>query len=178
MTQLQPPTVAPLIYLEDVPEDAPLFDFELIARALSRPLRQRGHGAVVLGIHGAWGAGKTTLLHALRRQLKSEVGVAPDVFVEFTAWKYQEREALWRALILQMVTMLRSNGGDPAKLEELEQSLYRAFAVEEKGPWHVNWRALIVELANIALKVLQLDFVATTLKGSTGWLGSLLFRGW
>ena len=47
-------------------------------------------------------------------------------------------------MILRVLGELRNHGADKAKLEELEDSLYRSFAVEEKGPWKVNWRTLIV----------------------------------
>lgn len=161
-------------YLEDIPAKAPEFNYNLVAKALTPLLSQESTGATVVGIHGPWGAGKTTLMRALERELKIKFDDKHHVFVQFNAWKYQERQALWRALILRVLGELRNHGADKEKLEELEASLYRSFAVEEKGPWKVNWRTLIVELLGILLSVVKLDFVANALRQSTGFFGRLL----
>jgi hypothetical protein len=164
-------------YYEDIPAAKPQFDYDLVAKALSSLLLQPHDGAVVLGIHGPWGAGKTTLLGALHSELKQRYPEDKAIFVEFNAWKFQDRQALWRALILRLLGELRVYGGDPARIEELEQALYRAFAVEEMGPWRVDWRALVTELIGIVLSIVKLDFVAEAVKGtvggSLGWIGRL-----
>ena len=165
-----------LTYLEDIPTETPKFDFDLVAKALSSLLLQPSKNAVVLGIHGAWGSGKTTLMQSLRHELESDLPQDQRVFIDFNAWKFQDRQALWRALILHMLAELHEHGGDKAKIEELEQSLYRAFAVEEKGPWTINWRAVIVEIIGILLSILKLDFVANSIKNSTGLLGRLFIK--
>lgn len=169
-----------LDYHEDVPAKEPQFDYGLIARALTSLLSEPHEGAVVLGIHGPWGVGKTTLLEGLRNELAKQYPPGTAVFVAFNAWKFQDRQALWRALILHMLGELRHHGGNPKRIEELEQSLYRAFAVEVQGPWTINWRTLITEVLGIILSLAKLDFVAqalrTSMGSSTGWLGQLL--GW
>ena len=165
-------------YMEDIPAEAPEFNYNLVARALVPLLSRKSTGATVVGIHGPWGTGKTTLMRALERELRDEFDPEQHVFVQFNAWKYQERQALWRALILRVLGELRAHGADQKNLEELEASLYRSFAVEEKGPWQVNWRTLIVELIGVLLSVVKLDFVAKALKESTGFFGRLLTWGW
>ncbi len=166
-----------LAYREDIPSTSPLFDYELVGRALASVLLQPGEGATVLGVHGPWGAGKTTLLEALHRELEQQVGREKGIFIWFNAWKFQDREALWRALIMHVLARLKEQGGDKTQIAELEQSLYRAFTVEEKGPWKINWRTLIVELLGIVLSAVKLDFVAKALRGSTGWFGRLFLKG-
>ncbi len=162
-------------YVEDIPSPAPRFDCDTVAKALTEVLLRPASGAIVLGVHGPWGSGKTTLLEAIRRDLAAR-GLHSTV-IWFNAWKFQDREALWRALILHVVARLKDSGGDAKKLTELEESLYRAFTVEEKGPWKLNWRTLIVELISMLLSIVKLDFVGKALKSSTGWFGRIFLGG-
>jgi hypothetical protein len=173
-------------YLEDIPETKPRFDFELVAQALTPVVLIPREGATILGIHGDWGAGKTTLMKAIERTIKRDLvrlsgdTVTDAIHVEFNAWKYQDREALWRALILRVVGELRNKAEEKKWQEEtkfvtdLEASLYRAFEVQETGPWKVNWRVAITEVLRLALAVVRLDFVADAIRESTGWLGKML----
>lgn len=165
-----------LAYLENTPSTSPLFDYDLVAKALAPVLFQPAKGATVLGVHGPWGAGKTTLINSLQRELEQQVGKDKGIFIWFNAWKFQDREALWRALIMHVLAQLRESGGEETKIAELEQSLYRAFSVEEKGPWKINWRTVVVELLGIVLSAVKLDFVAKALKESTGWFGRLFLK--
>ncbi len=164
-------------FLEDFPASAARFDFDLISRALVPLLEQPTEGALVLGIHGPWGSGKTTLLQSIRQALGQGQGTAAPVFVDFNAWKYHEREALWRALILRVLAELSdlTDEGTPeaADLDELKRSLYRAFVVQEKGPWKVNWQSVITEIITIGLSVIHLDFVGKALAGSFSWVTKL-----
>ncbi|HWW86020.1 MAG TPA: P-loop NTPase fold protein [Vicinamibacterales bacterium] len=165
-----------LDYAEDIPAETPAFNYKVIAKALAPLLIQRRKGATIIGIHGPWGSGKSTLMQELQREVRQQFPEDSGVFIEFNAWKYQEREALWRALILRVLGAMREKNSDHGRIDELEASLYRSFAVEEKGPWRINWRTLIVEVLSISLSFVKLDFVATALRGSTGFLGRML--GW
>jgi hypothetical protein len=174
-------------YLEDIPEIEPIFDFDQITHALIPLLIYPGKGAIVVGIHGDWGAGKTTLMDRLaktvesREQLRqlSDDKADEAISVRFNAWKFQDREALWRALILQVIGALRERAEreqwaeELGSLRELEESLYHAFEITETGPWKINWRNLITELLRLALAVVHLDVVADAIRESTGWLGRL-----
>jgi hypothetical protein len=173
-------------YLEDLPESAPAFDFKMFAKALAPLLLQPAKGATVVGLHGDWGVGKTTLMNELQRTIERNIsklsgGTAEQsVCVSFNAWKFQDREALWRALILRVIGSLRQkaeeeNWAPEIKfIQELEDSLYRAFEVEEAGPWKVNWRAVFTEILRLALAVIHMGVVADAIRESTGWIGRLL----
>jgi KAP family P-loop domain len=163
-------------YFDDAPADPPGFDFDVVASALANLLVERSDGATVVGVHGPWGCGKSTLLFAIRDELEARLHDHAPVIVEFNAWKFHEREALWRALILHLVGELRPYAKDAAALDELEASLYRAFEVTEAGPWSVNWRTVGVELASVALAVFQLDAVGRLLRGSSGFLRGVFGR--
>jgi hypothetical protein len=167
-------------YLEDIPAAKPRFDFDKVGAALASVLLRPARGAVVLGLHAPWGGGKTTLLNAIRDALRAKERAAvatnpanSDIYIEFNAWKFQEREALWRALILHVLEQLKACGADEKKIKELQQSLYRTFAVEEKGPWKMDWRGLILEVIGLALSIVKLDFIADAVRKSTGFLGRL-----
>lgn len=155
-------------YLDDAPAVPPGFDFDLIGSALAEVFDKPLDGATVVGIHGPWGAGKTTLMYGIRDALAQRGEGPPPVVVEFNAWKYQAREALWRALILRLVGALRENGGSPEKLKQLERTLYQAFEVNEAGPWSINWRNAATEVASVALEVLQLGFAGNVLRRLVG----------
>jgi hypothetical protein len=157
-----------LNYYEDIPARNPQFDYSLIAKALCSLLLQPHDHAIVVGIHGQWGTGKTTLLDALRSELKERLLADEAIIVDFNAWKFQDRQALWRALILHLLGELRRRSGDENRIEELQQALYRAFTVEEQGPWRIDWRAIRTETIGILLSIVKLDFVAEAIKGSVG----------
>jgi hypothetical protein len=155
---------------EDVFAAEPRFDFDLIGAALAEVLEQPMNGATVIGIHGPWGSGKTTLMYAVRAALVGPRAEDTPIVIEFNAWKYQAREALWRALILSMIGALRDAASEAQKKEltELESSLYAAFEVQELGPWSINWRTAATEIASVALEVVQLGFAGRFLRSVFG----------
>jgi hypothetical protein len=178
-------------YIPDYPAVEPRFEYQEVASALIPLLvRKDDKGATVVGIHGPWGAGKTTLMDAIRAKLPT---ASPNgIPIVFNAWKFQDREALWRALILHVLGQLRAvrladwkeknKGKDEAEFEDaeitqVEDKLYRAFTVDVKGPWKIEWRSLIVELLTIGLSLFQLGFVGKAIKSSTSWLGKLFTGG-
>jgi KAP family P-loop domain len=155
-------------YIDDAPSKSPQFEFDLIATALAGTLTQPADRAIVLGLHGPWGSGKTTLMDAVRDQLPAVI--RDPIIIEFNAWKYQERSALWRALILRVLGELRehaSAAGKPA-VDELERSLYATFTVRENGPWSLNWRTLLVEAADIGLSAVHLGIAGQIVRAFIG----------
>src|SRR5688572_19027324 len=91
------------LYAEDMPSESPEFGFPLVAKALVPLLTRETKNATVFGIHGPWESGKTTLMASLRRELEGGALADRAVFVDFNAWKFQDKQALWRALILHML---------------------------------------------------------------------------
>jgi hypothetical protein len=155
---------------EDAFASDPRFDFDLIGTALADVLDQPMGGATVIGIHGPWGSGKTTLMYAIRKALLAKPPAATPIVIEFNAWKYQAREALWRALILAIIGAIGEEADEDQKQEltELESSLYAAFEVQESGPWAINWRTAATEIASVALEVMQLGFAGRFLRSVFG----------
>ena len=104
-------------------------------------------------------------MHALRDQIAKGVAGGDLILIEFNARKYQDRAALWRVLILRVLGELRRWAAleDCPALDELEQSLYRTFAVPQDGPWSVNWRTVMVEAVSIGLSAVHLGIVGRLL---------------
>lgn len=135
---------------EDTPASPPEFAFELLARTLVELIDQRRSTAFVVGLHGPWGSGKTTLLNTIRDDLQKTPG---SVVIEFNAWKYQGREALWRALILRVLNGLREAGADEHEIANLERSLYESFTEKEYGRLRVNWTSVVTEAVMLILSL-------------------------
>jgi len=147
----------------------------LLAETLLGVLKEERQGAFVLGLHGPWGTGKTTLLKAIEVRLKADEGV---VIVPFNAWKYQEREALWRALIIQVLEALRAVGiGDEKDIDRLERALYTGFTVKEPGALKVDWGAAATEAMLLAMRVGTANLVPGSAVDRIGdWLNGLFGR--
>lgn len=118
---------------------------------------------LTIGVYGDWGSGKTSLLQLVRSQLTP----AYPVFW-FNAWAYaQQRDALWRALLLALIEAFRDPASQarliddqtldklltnqPAqyqelqadldrRLERLETSLYRSKTYTVQEGVSINWQ--------------------------------------
>lgn len=114
---------------------------------------------LTVGVFGTWGSGKTSLMRMLRDDIEKQ-GLAGRRTVWFTAWKYDQQDVLWRALILRVLDalypresgegareereILKAEKGSPeekliALLNRLEESVYQAVDWEEIGPRAINW---------------------------------------
>ncbi len=60
---------------------------------------------LTIGVFGPWGSGKTSLLRLIEEQLKTAQPAPLTVW--FNAWKYDQEEALWRALVIQVLNAFR-----------------------------------------------------------------------
>jgi len=111
---------------------------------------------LTIGLFGKWGSGKTSLMEFIQRELDAERAAVEkreregrkNLTVWFNAWKYEPREALWRALLLQVLDAVRRlvpEKDEPArqKLDDLAASLYREVEREELGNLTVDWRKLL-----------------------------------
>lgn len=107
---------------------------------------------LTIGIFGPWGSGKTSLMRLVMAELEKQYK-APTL-VWFNAWKYDQEEALWRALIIQVLNALRPElkaGEEPndeqadlvQRLDDLEASLYGVVEREEVGGVTVDWDKLV-----------------------------------
>ena len=123
-------------FVGDSPAEPPSFDFDVVADALTEVLRAPSSHAFVLGVHGPWGSGKTTLMRAISAALlRDNRSASPPLIVEFNAWKFQERDSLWRSLILSVVGELRREANTREvtnAVDELQQSLYISFAAKNR----------------------------------------------
>ncbi len=141
-------------------------DFGQYCQVLTNVVAQ-AETPLTVGIFGPWGSGKTSLMKLVQESLvKAE---PPPITVWFNAWKYDQEEALWRALIIQVLGALRPKpketepaersqyaadkpdspqftAGEEAlikELDDLEASLYRPVEREEVGGVHVDWEQLL-----------------------------------
>ncbi len=104
---------------------------------------------ITIGIFGPWGSGKTSLMRMIERGLNNQR--AEDhtsvMTVWFNAWQYNREEALWRALLLRILDVLRNSQTDNQdfhdELDRLEDSLYQTVEWEEIGPWTIDWLQFI-----------------------------------
>lgn len=167
-------------YDDDVPAHNPLFDYDVLARAVAELLCTADNEAArVIALHGPWGSGKTTILLAIERELRGMLQDRAAILL-FNAWKFDDRGTLSRALILSVVGELRTivtNDDERQKLDELEESLYHALAVEERGPLTINWKSVVTELIALVLSLVKLDFVAAAVRQTFGKFSRLLLWG-
>ncbi|HID51452.1 MAG TPA: hypothetical protein EYP41_05380 [Anaerolineae bacterium] len=123
---------------------------------------QTAETPLTVGVFGPWGSGKTSLMRMLRDKIESD-GLDAQRTVWFTAWKYDQHEALWRAFILRVLDALypREPGEGPREerailtepnenqkklvqlLDKLEESVYQDVAWEELGPRSIRWWQLL-----------------------------------
>lgn len=124
---------------------------------------------LTVGVFGPWGSGKTSLLRLVQEALQQEQ--SQPLTVWFNAWKYDKEDALWRALIIQVLNTFRPELKAEAKpapahalqidkpapqpplsseqeqlnrrLDDLEASLYRVVEREEIGGVRVDWEKLL-----------------------------------
>jgi formylglycine-generating enzyme required for sulfatase activity len=153
-------------------DDAPtarnqLPGFEAYVNTLSRILLDPHiHTPMTLGVFGDWGSGKTSLMLQLRDKVTGgEEGRPTHRAVWFNAWKYNQEEALWRALLLILLDDLErliprdrppqdTEGTEPELLlTQLRQALYRDVTWTEKGERHLDWTAALTAGAGLAFNL-------------------------
>jgi hypothetical protein len=165
-----------IVFREDIPALEPEYGYPLLADTLLEILREERQGAFVLGLHGPWGAGKTTLLKAIEMRLQADP--SKPILVPLNAWKYQEREVLWRALIVQVLEALRNERiGDEKEIDRLERALYAGFTVKESGALKLDWGAAATEAMLLAMRVGTANLVPATAIDRIGdWLNHFFGR--
>ncbi len=100
--------------LADIPdEELDLLDFGVYADALATLIRDENtKKPITIGIDAAWGMGKTQLMKMVRKRLTHPVSDKLQMKVKgrsrfptvwFNAWKYDREDALWAALVLEIL---------------------------------------------------------------------------
>ncbi len=158
------PTVPDTYILSDVPAEQDALDFAPYIRTLIKIIQSPSTATpLTIGLFGTWGSGKTSLMRMVSKGL-------PESFqkVWFDAWKYDKEDALWRALLLQVLTKVRSlaEAGQPKskkeievkekaldELNDLEGSLYRSVEREQLGELQIDWRELLKGSLETAIHV-------------------------
>jgi tetratricopeptide (TPR) repeat protein len=150
----------PAAFLLDKPSKRDYLDFKPYAESLASLIaRKETQTPLTIGVFGAWGSGKTTLMGMIQDLLEEDAQSKGFVCVRFDAWKYYKEDALWRAMLLRVLDVLRQRLTDGSKsdlkdtIQHLEQSLYRDVEWEEKGGLTIDWPQLVKAGAGGALKL-------------------------
>lgn len=88
--------------LADVPTSEDKFGYDEFARAITKKISAAmlmGATPLTIGVHGAWGTGKSSFLKLTQKELEKE-GITP---IWFNAWKYNQEENLWSALLQKIL---------------------------------------------------------------------------
>ncbi|MBN1137800.1 MAG: SUMF1/EgtB/PvdO family nonheme iron enzyme [Anaerolineae bacterium] len=169
--------------LDDLPAQQDSLDFAPYVDALGDILLdEHTHTPLTMGIYGSWGSGKTSLMTMLRQRVSGQKadgraadGSAPEDdsqeaapghrTVWFNAWKYNQEEALWRALLLLLLEDLgellkqdqpEHKAGEPAPetlMNTLREALYRDSSWSEKGERKVDWGQALTAGAGLAFNL-------------------------
>ncbi len=191
------PPRAPILH--DQPADRDALDFQPYVDALADiVLDPATQTPLILGIYGSWGSGKTSLMRMMQVRVTAvREGEAPrHRAVWFDAWKYNQEDVLWRALLLLLLDDLKQllpaaraeEEAEPVKEEPgprqllalLNEALYRETGWTERGDKvRVNWTDAIAGAGGLAASVLfsgpWQTFVANTFaaesaqKAKEGW---------
>jgi formylglycine-generating enzyme required for sulfatase activity len=142
--------------LSDLPTTNDSLDFEPYVNSLKRIIRSQNTSTpLTIGVFGTWGSGKTSLMKMIQK------GISDFPTVWFDAWKFEKEDALWRALIIQILRVVRAEiektgekqGETLSRLDDLEASLYRVVQREELGNLQINWSELLKGSVETAVQV-------------------------
>jgi formylglycine-generating enzyme required for sulfatase activity len=156
--------------LDDLPTGEDALDFEPYVDALADILLDPAtHTPLTLGVFGSWGSGKTSLMTMLRDRVaggEEQTATPRHRTVWFNAWKYNQEDALWRALLLLLLDDLEQLlGADPPPpvegepppeklLDLLREALYHETAWSEKGARRPDWGQALSAGAGLAFNLL------------------------
>ena len=153
--------------LDDRPPPKDLLGFNAYRDAVLDWIRDPStRTPLTIGLFGKWGSGKTSLMAFIQRELDAERAAVEEgqregrknLTVWFNAWKYEPREALWRALMLRVLETVRQAVPKEDKtarqtLDDLAASLYREVEREELGHLTVDWSELLKGSVETAAQV-------------------------
>jgi formylglycine-generating enzyme required for sulfatase activity len=155
----------PTAYLIDLPTSDDRLEFapyvDVLAEILCDPATRT---PFTIGLFGSWGTGKTSLMMMLRERMRGTS--VPCRALWFDAWKYNQEEALWRALLLLLLDDLerlieedppQPREGEPAPealLEMLREALYRDTSWRAGAKADVDWVQAGTAAAGLAFNLL------------------------
>jgi len=128
-----PPNPTLLSILSDQPTGEDQLNFDPYAKTLADIIADGSvQTPLTIGIFGSWGSGKTSLMTMIKRRLdalqregrraEQEKDACPHLTVWFNAWLYSQEQALWRALVLRVLTEVRRvRAADEAVRSELDK---------------------------------------------------------
>ena len=88
--------------LADVPTDEDMLGYTEFAQAMAEKIAsavKNKETPFTIGIHGAWGSGKTSFLKLIEKELGNNK-IKP---IWFNAWKYNQEDNLWSALLQRIL---------------------------------------------------------------------------
>ncbi len=160
--------------LDDLPTGADGLGFQPYIDALSDILLDANtRTPLTLGLFGSWGSGKTSLMTMLRDRVAGGTGQTARPLhrtVWFNAWKYNQEDALWRALLLILLDDLEqlleadpplAVEGEPSPAELLDllrEALYHETSWSESGERNINWGQALTAGAGLGVN-LALSFL-------------------
>jgi formylglycine-generating enzyme required for sulfatase activity len=135
--------------------------FEHYASVLAEII-QEADTPLTVGIFGSWGSGKTSLMRLIKDTLDKHDNKTQYKTLWFDAWTFDKEDALWRAVILLVLTKIREElsaeekelekekdkeatkkkqalEAAKKKLSDLESSLYRDVDRQETGGVTIDW---------------------------------------
>ena len=146
-------TTTPVI-LPDVPDYDDKLDFAPYANTLRDIiLDPNTQTPLTIGIFGSWGSGKTSLMRMIERGLKRTAqdreSDQQTYVIWFNAWLYSKEDALWQALVMQVLAGVRKwHRRDPVaikRIDELAEYLHRAAGPAELGHLSISAADLLTK---------------------------------
>jgi hypothetical protein len=123
--------------LSDKPSEVDLLGFADYATAMADFIgNKKTEKPLTIGIDAAWGMGKTTLMKLIRMQLEAP-GPQGLPTVWFNAWKYDNEESLWAALVLQVLSQVRQ------RLRWLERARLTLELNLKRFDWKLLWGKIL-----------------------------------
>lgn len=117
--------------LDDNPAIADRFGYQRYVDVLYNVIDRVESTPFCMGIFGPWGCGKTTLMGLLQKRLSADT---PTIW--FNPWKYDNKEAIWNALLQTVLyEMKRSLRGQQPR-EQNKQLLERISRVAKRLAWY------------------------------------------
>lgn len=152
-------------YVNDLPvkyisEDK--LNFSVYCDTIYKLIQSDSHNTpLTIGIFGSWGAGKTSLMQMIQSRIRETEETKGYLQVWFDAWKYDKEEQLWRALLLQVLVVIREvvtkdpgvKTEDIQEIEDLAAGLYRSVEREELGDLKIDWHQLLKGSLETAIHV-------------------------